>query len=813
MTQPIQAEGSSPEGPGTVIGRYKLLQHLGDGGFGSVFEAEQSEPVVRRVALKVIKLGMDTKQVVARFDVERQALALMDHPGIAKVLDGGTTESGRPYFVMELVRGLPITEYCVRNRLPLADRLELFIAVCGAVQHAHLKGILHRDLKPSNVLVALHDGRPVPKVIDFGIAKAMHARLTEHTLLTEARQLIGTPVYMSPEQVERSGFDLDTRTDVYSLGVLLYELLTGSTPIDTRVLREADFLELRRLICEQDPVRPSLRTGTADTRALRGDLDWITMKALEKDRTRRYESAAELGADIRRHLDDEPVLAGPPSATYRAAKFLRRHRLAVLAGAAVALALVGGMIGTGYWLVRALREGERASEQAAEAARARDDAEAVTSFLTNMIESVDPGNAGRDVTMLAVLDGAAPRLGALMAENPTVEARLRQSFGLSYLALGRMTAAEEHLKSSLDVRRRTLGPDHVDTLRATVNLAALRLEQSQNDEAETLLRGAVEGLERAVGADHPMTLGALSNLAVVRARRSADEEAAALQRRVYEGQRRVLGPTHENTLGAQLNLSDLLADTGHPDEAEALAREAAEGFERAHGAEKPATLLAQSNLAMLESRLGRNAEAESRMERVLEARRRVLGDGHLETLSALGNLGMIRTRLGDVAGAEEALVEAWQGLRTVLGEAHPTTVMIAGQMIGVFEAQGWPARAQGTIERLFVSFRAAAERSDLPASSLNELAWALAGSAPEALRDPKTALALAQRACDQERAANGARLWMYLDTLAVAQGATGAHATASATQREALRLLPESGEPERPGMVARLRAYESAAGD
>ncbi len=346
------------EGPGTVIDRYKLLEQIGEGGMAVVYMAEQQYPIRRRVALKIIKLGMDTKNVIARFEVERQALALMDHPNIAKVFDGGATEAGRPYFVMELVRGVSITDYCDQNRLSTRDRLELFVQVCNAVQHAHQKGIIHRDIKPSNVMVTLHDGKPVPKVIDFGIAKATNQRLTEQTLFTRYSQMIGTPEYMSPEQAEMSGLDIDTRTDIYSLGVLLYELLTGVTPFASETLRDAGYSEMQRIIRETDPLKPSTRVRTlgatlndvAESRQsspellpklIRGDLDWIVMKTLEKDRKHRYETAHALAEDIERHLRHEPILAGSPGAVYRVQKFLRRHRTTVLASSAAAIVLAG----------------------------------------------------------------------------------------------------------------------------------------------------------------------------------------------------------------------------------------------------------------------------------------------------------------------------------------------------------------------------------------------------------------------------------------------------------------------------------------
>jgi serine/threonine protein kinase len=355
------------ERPGAQIGPYKLLQQIGEGGFGVVFMAEQTTPVRRKVALKVIKPGMDTRQVIARFEAERQALAVMDHPNIARVLDAGTTDSGRPYFVMELVRGVPITAYCDEHNLPIRDRLTLFAAICQAIQHAHTKGIIHRDIKPTNVLVTRQDGQPVVKVIDFGVAKAMGQQLTEKTLFTEFAQMIGTPLYMSPEQAELSSTDIDTRSDIYSLGVLLYELLTGTTPVDKEQLKKAALDEIRRIIREEDPPKPSTRISTAEAapsiaahrhteptclvRLIRGELDWIVMKCLEKDRSRRYESAGALAADLQHYLNDEPVQACPPSAAYRLRKFVRRNKgsLAAALTVAAAVLVLAGVIG---WLAR-----------------------------------------------------------------------------------------------------------------------------------------------------------------------------------------------------------------------------------------------------------------------------------------------------------------------------------------------------------------------------------------------------------------------------------------------------------------------------
>lgn len=410
-----QLDASVAERVGSSVGPYRLMEQVGEGGMGLVFVAEQLQPVRRKVALKVIKPGMDTRQVVARFEAERQALALMDHPNIAKVLDAGTTAGGRPYFVMELVRGVPITEYCDAVSLPPRQRLELFRQVCRAVLHAHQKGVIHRDLKPSNILVAPHDGVPVVKVIDFGVAKALGQQLTEKTIYTGLAQMIGTPLYMSPEQAEVNQLDVDTRTDVYALGVLLYELLTGTTPLDRERLKTAAFDEIRRIIREEEPPRPSLRLTTTGeesrrvsarrgldpahlSKLLRGELDWIVMRCLEKDRTRRYETVAGLAKDIERFLADEPVEARPASIWYRARKAYRRNRAAIATAAGFALLLLAGL-GLVTWMWQA----ERAARADADAARR--DAEDRAREVLDGVERMNAANAAMDLGDMYVSHG------------------------------------------------------------------------------------------------------------------------------------------------------------------------------------------------------------------------------------------------------------------------------------------------------------------------------------------------------------------------------------------------------------------------
>src|SRR5512133_2675878 len=422
------------EAVGQTLGRYKLLERVGKGGYGVVYVAEQTEPVRRRVALKVIKLGMDTKQVVARFEAERQALAMMDHPNIAKVLDAGTTDVGRPFFVMELVRGIRITDYCDQANLTTKERLDLFIKVCQAIQHAHQKGIIHRDIKPSNILVTLHDGVPVPKVIDFGIAKATEGRLTDNTVYTQLHPFIGTPAYMSPEQAEMSGLDIDTRSDIYSLGVLLYELLAGSTPFDAKELMASGIDAMRKTIREKEPVRPSTRLATlgadqltttakrrsADTskllHQLKGDLDWIVMKCLEKDRQRRYDTSNGLAADLKRHLNNEPVVARPSTAAYRFQKAFRRNKLVFAAGGVVVVGLLIGLAALWFALVR-----ERALKS--ESARA----DSIATFVTGMLNDAVPqlNQQGDSTGIKVLLDSADKLVPENLTNSPAAELTVR----------------------------------------------------------------------------------------------------------------------------------------------------------------------------------------------------------------------------------------------------------------------------------------------------------------------------------------------------------------------------------------------------
>ncbi len=580
------------------------MEQIGEGGFGLVFVAEQQEPVKRKVALKVIKPGMDTRLVIARFEAERQALALMDHPNIAKVLDAGATESGRPYFVMELVRGIPITDYCDKNQLAPKERLELFVTVCQAIQHAHQKGIIHRDIKPSNVLVTSHDGKPVAKVIDFGVAKAIHQQLTDRSIYTNFAQMIGTPLYMSPEQAEMSGMDIDTRSDIYSLGVLLYELLTGTTPLDRKRLANAAYDEIRRLICEEEPPKPSTRLSTSESIAsvaaqrhtepvklsklMRGDLDWITMKCLEKDRTRRYETAKGVARDIQRYLCDEPVEASPPSATYRLRKLFVRNKGKVVAASLILLVLLAGIAVSTWQAIRATRaeqlaltaaEEERKAKQEAEAEKANALAAAAAEKVANeqakknlafarkgnellgsVFAGLDPkkiAESGRPLqdVLRENLKKAVKELDGSAIGDPLEVATMQNTLGLSLLGLGEAKLAIEVFEKAWDTRKAELGPDHLDTLNSMGNLAEGYRNSGNLDKALPLHEETFKLLKAKLGPDHPGTLIKMRNLAILYDEVGQRDKALPLFEETLKLMKVKNGPDHPYTLASMNDLA------------------------------------------------------------------------------------------------------------------------------------------------------------------------------------------------------------------------------------------------------------------
>ena len=718
--------------PPLEVGPFKILKVLGIGGMGAVYLAEQVQPVRRQVALKLIKLGMNTREVVGRFDNERQALALMSHPHIAQVFEAGAADDGRPYFVMEHVPGDPITDFCDSRRMTVRERLALFSKVCDAVQHAHQKGVIHRDLKPSNILVLVVDGRPAPKIIDFGVAKATDQRLAERAISTEDGRIVGTPEYMSPEQAGMDSLDIDTRSDIYSLGAILYELLTGAQPFDSEELRKLPYDEIRRRIREEDPRKPSTRLselargggevarrrqagGGALKRLLKGDLDWIVMKALEKDRTRRYATASELSADIARHLRSEPVLAGPPTRTYRLGKFVRKHKGAVMGGMAVAVALLAGMAMSAALYVRADRERDDAvrarqaeakehaeaerQRGAAEAARgeaerqrevaeaARSDAldqreaavkeanraTAISNFLLRVLKSADPARGGREVKVADALDGAARSIDADLAGHPEAMALLHGTIGLAYQNLGIYDKAEPHLRSCLEIRRRVLGADHPRTMEAASHLALLLGDRGDLEEAGGLFREVLADRIRVLGEDDPETLAARSNLGAALQAQGRLAEAEPILRQVLEDRRRTFGDDDPETLKFLNNLATLLQDRGELSAAESLLRQAMEAHRRVLGAEHSDTLASTGNLAALLTDLGKLAEAESLSRGVLEDCRRVLGESHPRTMIAMNNLVTLFMAQGKLDEAEPLSRRSLARFREILGEEHPHT--------------------------------------------------------------------------------------------------------------------------------------------
>jgi len=730
----------SAETPGGQIGRYRLLSVLGEGGMGIVYLAEQESPIKRRVALKVIKPGMDSKRVIARFEAERQALALLDHPNIAHVYDAGTTESARPYFVMEHVNGLPITEHCDHHKLRIEDRLNLFLRVCHAVQHAHQKGIIHRDIKPSNILVSVEEERAIPKIIDFGIAKALAQPLTERTFATEQGQLFGTPEYMSPEQADMAVEDIDTRSDVYSLGVLLYVLLTGALPFDSKTFREGGIEHIRQVIREISPKTPSTRLTSLGqraqqvaerrqtevatlTRRLHKELEWIPLKAMHKERTKRYRSASELADDIENYLKGAPLIAGPLSPVYQFKKFVRRHRALITGTGAVLVVLVAGIV-----VSTLLTIGQ---------ARARAEAQAVSDFLRfSVLESLDPFKVkGRQITIHTVLDRASEDLQGKFQDMPMAEAEIRHTIGFAYWSLGLYEQHELHMRRAVDICRAQLGNKNPKTLLWVKELGWGYFHNSRYEEAERLFAEAVAGMQQVLGEEDERTMHCKGALTMVYCMQGRFQEAERLFTPVLEAARRMgieayflggvgwgyrlqgrykeaedpstkalefyrrqQGNTDYITLQLMRIAGEIYGDMGRYDEAEKLLREALNGWRDAWGEEHQETLWTTTDLGWLCYSQGRYDEAQSLFDKTLKMARRTVGDEHFVTAQSMHGLGTVYLTQGQYDQAEPLLTNAWKILCGILSEENWASLSVKNTLGRLYTAQGHYAKA----ERLYL---------------------------------------------------------------------------------------------------------------
>jgi serine/threonine protein kinase/tetratricopeptide (TPR) repeat protein len=756
--------------PGAVIaGRYTLVEKIGEGGMGEVWVAKQTEPVKRKVALKLIKAGMDSKAVLQRFEQERQALALMDHPNIAKVLDGGMSDgsrsglasfndregsglassgeetkraasstAGRPFFVMELVHGLPLTKFCDEAKLGIRERLELFTPICQAVQHAHQKGIIHRDLKPSNILVTIIDGKGISKVIDFGVAKATSGRLTDESLSTQFGAVVGTLEYMAPEQAGYAGADIDTRADIYSLGVILYELLTGLRPLDAARLRKAALTEMVRIIKEEEPSKPSTRLSS-DASApslaalrhtqprklaalLRGELDWVVMKCLEKQRDRRYETANGLGRDIQRYLADEPVEARPPSAGYRLQKFVRRNKGRVIAASLVLVALLVGFAGTTWGLIEARRQEQIALKEAAakekaraaeaeqrqlaeaneqkarasaeaekkskEEAQAREgETKAVLDFVENKVFAAarptdQAGGQGYDVKLADAIKAALPFVDKSFTAQPLIEARLRRTMGISFFYLGDAKTAAAQFKAALQLHTQHRGPNHPDTLRSMGNLANSYEAAGWIQEALKLREETLQLVRAKLGSDDPQKLESMHNLANSYLAAHRTQEALKLFEESLQLQKAKLGPDHPSTLLIMNNLARCYLAGGRTQEAIKLHEETLQLQKAKLGPDHPETLMSMSNLAISYAEAGRPREAIKLHEETLQLQKAKLGPDHPDTLGSMNNLANAYAAAGRTQEALNLHEETLRLKKAKLGPDHPATLVTMSNLAG-----------------------------------------------------------------------------------------------------------------------------------
>jgi tetratricopeptide (TPR) repeat protein len=664
--------------PGQIFAqRFQLVRKLGEGGMGQVWLADQTSPVRRQVALKLIKAGMYDEAVVQRFQSERQSLAIMDHPAIAKVFDAGATGQGQPYFVMEYVPGMPITEYCDQKKLTIKQRLELFIHACEGVQHAHQKAVIHRDLKPANILVVEVDGKPAPRIIDFGLAKPTTARIDGESLFTEVGSFVGTPGYMSPEQADPGGQDVDTRTDVYSLGVVLYVLLTGTLPLDLNQ-RDQSLAEVLRKLREEEPPRPSTKvstdrqssTGTAQARGtepaqlvslLRGDLDWIAIKALEKDRARRYGTPSELAADLQRYLNHEPVIARPARTGYRLQRYLRRHRVGVAVAAVLILLLAGFAALQAVQLRRITRERDRATR--------------ITDFMTGMFKVSDPSEArGNTVTAREILDKASNELETGLAKDPEVQAQMMQVMATTHENLGLYSHADNLAKRALHARQRLLGPDDPKTLESMTQLGGILEDEGRYPEAEKLENQALAAEQRVLGPEAPLTIQTIDTIAVILEDEGHYDKAEKLDRQVIELESRKMGPDDPRTLRSMNHLGILLSDDGRYGDAEKEFRSLLDVSRRVLGPDHPQTLRAIANLGSALHMQGRLAEAEPLYRQLLSTDQRVLGPEHHELVVDMENLASLLSAENHLVEAEKLYREALEISSKTVGPEHPATL-------------------------------------------------------------------------------------------------------------------------------------------